>query len=189
MVNIAFNKKTIEILKTLVGNQFESYICDSFIFSPTVMGIVGFQIAGKTYKLTSNINIVNRFFSKEDVAVLQFDECLSSDIHSRMDDNKMIKNPINDIIKSIDVVNDLETVNHNGEEKALYSTKGIIFHLMSGNEISFEVSTWFSELITIQKGYNLISQFAPVADFYEEWDKENGYIPNAKREIFEISSN
>lgn len=187
MVNISFNDTTKKILKSLVGKEFESYTCDSFVFSPTVFGIIGLNISGETYRITCDISSIERFFSKEDVAILSFERCLPNDICSRMDNGKMIKNPIKDTIKRIDIVNDLEAVTHNNEEKTLYSTKGIIFYLTSGNEISFEVSTWFSELITIQKGYNLISKFTPVLDFYEEWDRENGYIPICKREITTIT--
>ena len=62
------------------------------------------------------------------------------------------------------MVNDLKTLSHDEVQKELLSTKGIIFHLAGGNEISFEIGTWFSEMITICRGYELIKQFTPLAD-------------------------
>jgi hypothetical protein len=186
MVNISFNDKTMDILKSLVGKTFESFECDSFIYSPTVYGIVGLCINSKTYKITCDFKSIQRFFHQEDVAVLQFEECQPSDIMSKMVDGKMNNNPIKDVIKGIDVINDTESVIHEKEEGSVCSTKGLIFHFASGNELSFEVSTWFSELITIQKGYELISKFAPVSDFLEEWDVDSGYNPNCEREVIAI---
>lgn len=187
MVNISFTGKTMETLRGLVGKTFESFDCDPFIYSPTVYGIVGLHINGEAYKITCNFNSIQRFFCLEDVAVLRFEECQPSDIASKMDDVKMINNPINDIIMSIDVVNDLESVTHDNNELELCSTKGLIFHFASGNELSFEVGTWFTELITIQKGYNLISKFVPISDFYEEWNEDEGYIPKSQREIVTLN--
>ncbi len=44
---------------------------------------------------------------------------------------------------------------------------GIVFMLEDSREISFEIETWFSEMITIQRGYNLIKKFPPTNDFLE----------------------
>lgn len=66
------------------------------------------------------------------------------------------------------------------------STVGLIFLLEDSREISFEIGTWFSEMITIQKGYNLIEKFTPTDDFIEEWEDCEGYIPNAKRDVIVI---
>ena len=56
-------------------------------------------------------------------------------------------------------------------------------HFSSGNEISFEVDTWFSEMITVQRGYNLIDKFTSVDDFLEEWEDCRGYTPTVERMI------
>ena len=103
-----------------------------------------------------------------------------------MDNGQMIDTPVQDTIISIDLVNDREAVTHDGVQKTFLSTKGIIFHLADGNEISFEIGTWFSEMITIRRGYELIKQFTPLADFTEEWEDCDGYISDCSREIIEI---
>ena len=98
----------------------------------------------------------------------------------------MIDMPVRDTIVGIDVINDLEAVTFEGEERTFQSTKGIIFRLSSGNEISFEVDTWFSEMITIQRGYNLIDKFTSVDDFLEEWEDCKGYTATVERTIVSL---
>lgn len=186
MVDISFDEITMSCLHSIIGKKFESYSCDPFIFSPSVFEIVGCMIEGKTYKLTSDLCSVQRFFSTEDVALLKFVSCESKEIVSKMDNGKLIVNPVEDIICGVDIVNDCEVVTHNGDKRKFYSTKGIIFHLTNGNEISFELGTWFSEMITIQRGYNLIEKFTPINEFYDEWDTARGYIPSCTRDIITI---
>ena len=186
MVDISFNANTIEILKGLVGKRFDHYSCDPFVFSSSVFGIVGFKIGDCDYKLTCNLKKTERFFSEDEIAVLDFSNCSNEIIKSRMDNGTMVDTPVQDVIDSIEIINDCESVSHENETKVLYSTKGIIFHFSQGNELSFEVDTWFSEMITVQRGYNLIESFTPINDFYEEWE-ETGYIPSAERKTIIIS--
>ena len=171
------------MLSGMIGKHFEQYECDPFVFTPNVFGIVGFRIDGETYKITGNLEVVQRFFHEEDVAVMRFSRCQPGEIVSMMDDGKMIDNPVEDVIVAIDVVNDHECVEHEGIQKELVSTKGIIFHLAGGNEISFEIGTWFSEMITIQRGYNLIDKFTTLDDFKEDWEDCEGYMAKVSREV------
>ena len=187
MVDIAFDNEITETIKGMVGKTFEAYSCDPFIFTPNVFGIVGFRIDGKCYKMTSDLETVQRFFSADDVAVMRISACDRSEIVSKMDDGQMIDNPVEDTIRAIDIVNDRETVTHDEEQKTLYSTKGVIFHLASGNEISFELGTWFSEMITIRRGYDLINSFTPIEDFLEDWEDSDGYNPGCVREVKTIA--
>ena len=186
MVDISINSITIATLKAMVGQTFEHYSCDPFVFTPSVFGIVGFYISGKNYKLTCSLETIQRFFHSDDVAVMRIAQCRPEEIISMMDNGQMISTPVQDTIISIDVVNDHETISHDGVQEELLSTKGIIFHLASGNEISFEISTWFSEMITIRKGYDLINQFTPITDFIDEWEDSEGYSPACSRNVITI---
>ncbi len=183
MVDISFDSVTMETLKCMIGKTFEKYLCDSFVFSPNAFGVVGFRIGGKSYKMTSGLEAVRRFFHTDDNAVMRFAECKPHEIGSMMDDGKLIDNPVGDSISSIEVVNDFETVTHSGDRRTLHSTKGVIFHLASGNEVSFEIGTWFSEMITIRRGYDLVKEFTPTKDFLEEWEDSEGYTPECFREV------
>ena len=80
------------------------------------------------------------------------------------------------------MVNDFQTIEHDGKLYAFRSTVGLIFVLEDFREISFEIGTWFSEMMTIRKGYNWIEKFVPI----EEWENCEGYVPKCPREIIEI---
>ena len=185
MVDISFDNATLDTLQALVGKRFELYASDTF-FAPSALGIVGCKVAGSTYRFTAELRAVKRFFSVDDVAVLGFEACEPEEITCGLDESTLISTPIGDIISAIDIVNDRECVTHNEVTQELRSTKGVIFHLAGGSEISFELGTWFSEMITIQRGCNLIEKFTPVADFYEEWDVGDAYVPQCSREIITL---
>ena len=186
MVDIRFDSATMDMLKSMIGKSFEHYSCDPFVFTPNVFGIVGFRIGGNTYKLTCNLETIQRFFHDDDVAIMRIAPCQPGEIVSLMEGGQMIDTPVLDAIVSINVVNDRESVEHDGERKEMLSTKGVIFHLAGGNEISFEIGTWFSEKITIRRGYELIKQFTPLADFSEEWEESEGYTSDCSREVFTV---
>lgn len=84
------------------------------------------------------------------------------------------------------MVNDFQTIEHDGKLYEFSSTVGLIFVLEDSREISFEIGTWFSEMMTIRKGYNLIEKFTPIEDFFEEWEDCEGYVPKCSRKIIEI---
>ena len=186
MVDISFSGAATGLLKGIIGKTFDLYSCDPFEFSPSVFGIVGIKVEDKFYKLTCNLEKAIRFWNEDEIAQLRFEECGDQRPESRMDGGTMIDMPIRDKIVGIDVINDLESVTFDGEKRTFRSTKGIIFRLSSGNEISFEVDTWFSEMITIQRGYNLIDKFTSVDDFLEEWEDCKGYTATVERTIVSL---
>ena len=185
-VDVSFDEKTIEMCRSLLGLEMECFFSDPFIYTSDVFGIVGFYVGGETFKLTCESERLQRFFAADDVAVMRFSKCERRDIVSKMDDGEMISHPIKDVIYRIDIVNDYETVRHEGDCSEFVSTKGIIFYMESGNEVSFEVGTWFSEMITIRRGYRLSDRFVPVSEFYEEWDENSEYKPDCNRKIITL---
>lgn len=183
MNNIILRDENIKSLKKCIGKTFHSYQCDPFIYSNSVLGIVGFYIEDDYFALHCNLEKYNRFFSTEEVSRLSFNECDKNSIISYKDGGQLINNPVEDEIVSIEIVNDSEHVKCNDKSESFYSTKGIIFHLKTGLEISFEVKTWFSEMITINRGYHLVEKFKPTDDFLEEWEDIPGYTAYAERSI------
>ncbi len=177
---------TLQMLRDCIGKEFISYKCDPFVYSPSVFGIVGLNVDGTFYRLAADLQETTRFFSKDDVATLTFTSSSEEGITSLRDDGKMIVNPVHDFIESIDIIVDKETVTHNNDVRSLVSTKGLIFHLKTGNEISFEIGTWFSEFITIRKGYNLINEFSSIEEFIEEWDESSGYKGSIVRNVITL---
>lgn len=173
----------INILKNMIGKTFDKYKCDLFINSPMVYGIIGIYIEGKSFKLTSLLKEVNRFLTQDEVAQFEIKEATDDEIKTFMVDGEMIETPVKSKIKSISIVNDFQTIDYQEKLYKFSSTVGLIFTLDDSREISFEIGTWFSEMITIQRGYNLIEKFTPTDDFLEEWEGCEGYTPKVRREI------
>ncbi len=178
--------KELDLLKSMIGKAFDKYRCDPFISSPMVYGIIGIYIDGKPVKITSLLQNVRRFMETDEVAVLHIEETSEESIKTFMDNGEMIDTVINSKIKSIYVVNDFMSIKYEGKIYKFSSTVGIIFKQEDLNEISFEIGTWFSKMITIQKGYNLIEKFTPVDDFIDEWEEWAEYNPSCSREIIEL---
>ena len=185
MEDISFGASAIQVLQQLVGKQFERYSYAPFL-GPDAFEVAGLYVGGHSYKLSGTLEIVHRFFGNDDVAVMRIEECAPSDIVSIIDQGKMEDAPVYETIAAIDIVNDHEAVTYKKEEHKLTSTKGIIFHLASGEELSFELGTWFSELISIKRGSDLIKGFSPIEDFLEEWEDSEGYTPNCLREVITV---
>ena len=151
-----------------------------------VYGIVGIYVDGAIYKITSFCEPVERFSNTEDIAVLHIEQTTNDEIHSYMDNGKMIETPVSSKIIAIDIVTDHQKLDHGSDSQSLDYTVGIVFHFEDERELSFEIKTWFSEMITIEKGYGLIEKFESVDDFLEEWEGCDGYIAKCSREIIRL---
>ncbi len=68
----------------------------------------------------------------------------------------------------------------------VWLTRGIIFDMDDGLEISLEKDIWFSENIYVDQGYNLIEKYANTNDFENDWDST--YTAKASRRIVEINA-
>ncbi len=58
---------------------------------------------------------------------------------------------------------------------------GIIFVMNDGLEIAFEKQVWFSERISVYKGYHLIQQFSPISEF--TWNWEHPFRGECERQV------
>ena len=181
-----FSEQELGVFKSMIGKRFEKYKCDPFVYSPMVYGIVGIYVGGAVYKLTSLCESVVRFFNTDDVAVFRIEQTTDAEIKSFMDGGELIETPVSNKIVAIDIVTDHQKLEHGGETRSLDYSVGIVFHLEDEREISFEIKTWFSEMITIEKGYKLIEKFKSVNDFLEEWEDCDGYAAKCERETVSL---
>ncbi|MED9969591.1 MAG: hypothetical protein UFA98_06225 [Ruminococcus sp.] len=180
---LVFSEQEINIFRSMIGKRFDKFRCDPFVYSPMVYGIVGLYIDGAVYKLTSLFESVKRFFNIDDVAVFHIEQVENSEIKTYMDEGELIETPVLSKIVAIDIITDHQTLEHKGDIQSLDYSVGIVFHLEDTREISFEIRTWFSEMITVEKGYNLIEKFASTNGFLEEWEDCVGYEAKCSREI------
>ena len=173
------------IFKTLIGQTFEKYRCDQFVYTNSVTQIVGVYIGNQVYKMTNIQETVDYFGNAEDMAVSNFDKCSEDDVKSAFEDTIMISIPIGEAIEEVILVNENQQVVEKGVQTYdVWLTRGIIF-IAGGREISFEKDiTPFSEEIIIRRGYDLLSEFASEKEFSEGWDE--GIKASAQRELIRI---
>lgn len=182
-----FSEQEINVFKGMIGKRFDKFKCDPFVYSPMVYGIVGIYVDNEVYKLTAQLESVKRFFSNDEVAVFHIGQTTDAEVKSYMDGGELIETPVSSRIASIDIVIDHQYVEHDGETQSLDYSVGIVFYLEDEREISFEIKTWFSEMITVEKGYNLIDKFESGDNFLEEWEGCDGYNARCSREIISLT--
>jgi len=171
-INISFTDQMVAMLQNMIGKKFLRYKCDPFDYTPKSFSLVGIITEDDSYALTNTIEVLDYYGGDEDVAVFRFEERPEDQIESLLDDTKMIKVPVNRIIKEIHVVNEHQKL-FKGDEQTydVWVTRGVIFILDDGLEVSFEKNVWFSEMITVDRGENLIERFEPVNEFIENWEE------------------
>lgn len=170
-IDIRFDGATMQTLQSLIGQQFDVIIHDSFIQVPSVYGIVGMLIGGKAYKLTNLAGVLDYYGQMEDVAVFRFEPAEIDSIKTFVDNGEMIDFPICNRIKEIHIVNENQRLYHNDKQTYdVYTVRGIVFVFEDGHELSFEKPIWFSEQIYIEKGNDLIAKFSSIDEFGEGWE-------------------
>ena len=178
-----FNDNELGIIREMSGKEFEAYECDPFIFTTSVYGIIGLYIGGSAYKITNFVKAENYYGKKEDVADFRVDVARPGEIHSYMDGGEFIKTPVKAIISKIRIINEHQKLFYREEQTYdVQVTRGIIFELSDGREISFEKDVWFSEEISVEKGSNLIDRFTSTDEFTQNWDGIDDYTAMCSRE-------
>ena len=168
-----FNHDTMMLLTHMVGKMMDDYSHDPFLSSTVVYGIVGITVNGNTYAITNQIEPRDYFGTTEDVASFRLESLPTEEIHSYILGNQMIVTPVRKRIAAIDVVNETQKLFQSHVQ--IYEvklTRGVIFHFEDDTELSFEKNIWFSEEISVEKGYKLIERFTPTEEFTESWEDE-----------------
>lgn len=171
--------------KPLIDKCFKKYRCDSFEYTNSVTGVVGLYIDNKTFELRNEQKAIQYFDSVDDIAVWSIKEVNENDIHSYFEDTDQIDTPVNEIIKTITLVNEHQKVKISYDTYEMWITRAILFHLETA-DICFEKdNTAFSEEIEIKRGQNLVDEFPKKNDFFlNQWVNE--VIPTIETEFFLI---
>lgn len=182
-IDVRFDENTMVLLRESIGKTFKKYKCDPFDFVPSVYGIIGIFIDEEVYKLTNFCEVLDYYGYDEDVAVFKFVSADKEEIKTCIVDGEMIDTPVNSIIEKIHIINEHQKLYYNGiQTYDVWVTRGIIFFLKDGREISYEKNIWFSEFISIQKGYDLEEKFESTDVFDEGWEDCEGYETECTRE-------
>ena len=169
----------------LIGKCFKKYCCDSFEYTNGATGIVGIYIDDKTFELRNEQKSIQYFDSVDDIALWTFKEVNANDIHSFFEDTNQIDTPVNEIVKKITLVNELQKAKISNEIYEIWITRAIIFHL-ENKDIYFEKdNTAFSEEIEIKRGHKLMDEFPKKNDFFlNQW--VNGISSSVETEFVSL---
>ena len=109
----------------------------------------------------------------------------TEDIRSFFEDTDQIDTPVNEIVKKITLVNELQKAKISNEIYEIWITRAIIFHL-ENKDIYFEKdNTAFSEEIEIKRGHKLIDEFPKKNDFFlNQW--VNGISSSVETEFVSL---
>jgi hypothetical protein len=172
-IDVRFNEEEINFIKEMVGTTLTKVKCDYSYIPCRAYGFVGVITDKNTYEFSNQIQVMDFFGDKEDVADFRLRSCLESQIKSAFLNGKLKDVPINKIIKEIDVVNEHQKLFENEiQTYDVWVTRGVIFKLIDGEEVSIEKSVWFSEVIELERGVNLLNKFTPVEEFAEEFTED-----------------
>ena len=178
------NKNMEFILSQMVGCELNKIIHDEFTFTNSVYGKVSLFIGDKIFNILNQLEVVEYYGAKEDIAVLSIKQVEKDEVCSLLKDQKQIAMDVKEIIKSIDIVNYHIYVKVSTKEYDNCFTEGLIFNL--GNiQVAFERSSSFIEMIDIYKGYDLISKFTDVSEYGDDFD--NPAIVKTERNIVRIN--
>ena len=184
-MDMRFSALDIADLQAVVGKKMLKYKCDPFEFSTSVYGIVGIAFEDDSFAFTNTVKPMDYYGEKEDVALFSMQRAPFDDIHSRIQNQVMIETPIECIVSGISVVNERQKLFERGiQTYEVLVTRGIIFHFNDDHELSLEKNIWFSEDITVEKGYDLLDKFTPITEFKEGWSGD--YRGECSREIITL---
>ena len=184
-IDVRFSDTEMAEIQSMVGKKMVKYKCDPFEFSTSVYGIVGVSLDGADYAFTNMVNVMDYYGDQEDVAIFKIEKRPFSNIQSLIQNQTMIETPVEARISEVLVINERQQLFENEEQiYEVLLTRGIIFKYEDGHEFSLEKNIWFSEHITVEKGYDLINRFAPEADFAEGWSGD--YRGECSREIISL---
>lgn len=182
--HLELHEEELGLLKKMIGQVFNSYICDEFLFTPSSFQVVYLVVGGKTYALENSLRVVDYYGAPEDVAVFTLSQW-DKPCESRIMNRNTTTTPIKQEILDIELVTDTETMSENGiDVQCITTTKAIIFKLPD-RQVVFEKDIWFSENINIYRGKDVQSKIAPPG---EDAEGEPPVEFRAERTVTTLSS-
>lgn len=184
-IDVRFSALDMAEIKGMVGKKLLKYKCDPFEFSPSVYGIVGIAFENMSFAFTNIVTAMDYYGEQEDVALFKMQRTPFSSIQSLVQNQTMVETPVESIVAEILVINEKQQLFERGIiTYEVLVTRGIIFKFEDGHELSLEKNIWFSEDITVKKGYDLIQHFTPTTEFEEGWSGD--FRGECTREIISV---
>ena len=185
------NDEEINILRQLIGKKIVSFRHQEFRPTPASYGAVDIETEKGMIYLFSDLEPLPAYGDVDDVAVWT----LTRECRSWIDESPYAyvfasASPVNEPVKEIHVVQEHQRLYKNGEQTFdVRVTRGIIFDF-GDYQYSLEKAVWFSPLIFIEKGNDLINTFDSTDHFVScEWNDgwDDDVTAECDREILLIS--
>lgn len=161
----------IKVLFEMKGKIFDSFFADSAFGCTKSIRNALFSVDNNFYCFENKLASLDYYGTEsEDVAIFSLMVAKEDLLNKEKNFPRTTEIPIKQQIKDIEIITEDQKVYEN--EVLKYETnltRGVIFYFDDGYELSFEKDIWFSEIIKIQRGYNLIEKFTPTAEFEEDW--------------------
>ncbi|MCD8205490.1 MAG: hypothetical protein LUD29_02615 [Clostridia bacterium] len=187
-LDISFDQGTMDLLQSLVGKKMNAFLCQRRMYTTAVDEVVMFRIEGTLYKLTNAYEVLDYMNSVDDVGVFKFGLASEKDIerYEALYTPKMYmrSTPIEQTIKEIRILYENQQLYHEAVQTYdIDIVRGVVFVLEDGREIAAEKDMWFSELIYVTTGYNLMDAFREIDEtLIDPWKKHPGYEARGSRQ-------
>ena len=163
----------IAVLKELRGKTLDYIRLNPDDPSHTVLQVIEFAFGNEKRYLYCDLEVMDFFGLTEDISYFEF----TSIKYPFVDSCNLVVEQMGREITGVAEVRDTIKEYLDGELDYEFSfTRGIIIHF-GKYQMSLEKVSYFSELIRVRKGYDLVSKFSPVEDY------RNDFIPNTKLEL------
>ncbi len=158
-LDIRFNDKTMELLKSLVGKRLDKIEHLAVPLPTCAYGVV----------------------------VFRFKRANKDEVDGIIDGHELIETPVEQEIEEIRIMNEKQQLFENGVQTYDVDTvRGMVFVLKDGKEVSAEKDIWFSECIKVTVGHDLMKGYSTMEDFFGNWEDYPEYTAKGSREIIGI---
>ncbi len=174
----------INLLAEMVGEKFEKYRCDEFVFSPAVYQIVGLYVGGKVFALLNETRELDYFGDVDDVAAISVREAVDDEIKSHVVGGELVETPVDQAIEDVVIVTDTEFMSKDGEDLYRYDFTAAIAFVLPDRQIVFERDCWFSEDFLVYRGPDALDK---IKSSDENASKSNTLDVRTVREVVHLA--
>lgn len=140
------------LLASMIGKSLDELVHDNYVINPSSYMSVWVVVDGAVYELHRETEVIDRFGSKDDVAVTRLRRSERESMRTHIVGRKLVTEKIGRLIEDIKVVEDTQIMTKDMDAGGTFIfTSAVIFEL-EGTEIVLEPDTWFSEDIFIERG-------------------------------------
>ena len=158
----------VDTLKAIKGKKLDYIRHNPMDDSGTILQVVEFAIGECRYYLYCDLETMDYFGLDEDISYISF----SAEKYPFVDDCNLIENHIGLKVTGVsEVKDDIQLYDDEELEYDFSFTRGIIIHF-GDYQLSIEKVSYFSELMTVRKGYDLISKFESIEEYRKDFDDE-----------------